>query len=509
MNVVQALSRIVPIFTKTGKKGPAKEGKVTRIVNGHAPSMCEVKTHYTGYDIIENPLAQGVNSISFKAQKSQKILDGAYTAYDLNNVVSKITPFVSSHHLGRVASAAGGVLNLVVSIYGFAASFFSQKMAKKLTFGNVKGDPSSEKLATYGKGRFGARFIDSTMGMTRVIGAYTGLSQISGRAIHLAGSFSMSLSMAFFFLIARERTKWVQEVQNEVKTIGIEGIKEKLTTLTEEDIGHLQKLTFVETEPLMEEDTEERLEKIKRRQIVPKDLIEKYKENIPLLYSMETFMLARRDHYGRFIGPKNVRRILRDPDVEFNSKKLSYYTQDGLLLEKINKTTQVYSTLWKVIQVFSLLTIAVSTAANFVTMGIADVVFGIINLAIAVGWSVVDTYFFISDMLEGQYTKDQFIAHLITQASMILLTAGALFIRPFVEFGVQATLVCVAAGGIIYNIITDLKRKKHREEDPGKEIEMTVFKSIEPTVERTSILALNGQKSKSVADDKFPEGRLA
>jgi uncharacterized membrane protein len=224
---------------------------------------------------------------------------------------------------------------------------------------------------------------------------------------------------------------------------------------------------------------------------------------------METFMLARRDHYGRFIGPKNVRRILRDPDVEFNSKKLSYYTQDGLLLEKINKTTQVYSTLWKVIQVFSLLTIAVSTAANFVTMGIADVVFGIINLAIAVGWSVVDTYFFISDMLEGQYTKDQFIAHLITQASMILLTAGALFIRPFVEFGVQATLVCVAAGGIIYNIITDLKRKKHREEDPGTEIEMAEVKSIETTVERTSILALNGQKSKSVADDKFPEGRLA
>jgi hypothetical protein len=301
----------------------------------------------------------------------------------------------------------------------------------------------------------------------------------------------------------------VQEVQNEVKTIGIEGIKEKLTTLTEEDIGHLQKLTFDESEPLMEEDTEERLEKIKRRKIVPEALIERFKENIPLLYSMETFMLARRDHYGRFIGPKNVRRILEDPDVKFNSKKLSYYTEKGLLLEKINKTTQVYSTLWKVIQVFSLLTIAVSTAANFVTMGIADVVFGIINLAIAVGWSVVDTYFFISDMLEGQYTKDQFIAHLITQASMILLTAGALFIRPFVEFGVQATLVCVAAGGIIYNIITDLKRKKHREEDPGTEIEMAEVKSIETTVERTSILALNGQKSKSVADDKFPEGRLA
>ena len=220
-------------------------------------------------------------------------------------------------------------------------------------------------------------------------------------------------------------------------------------------------------------------------------------------------MLARRDHYGRFIGPKNVRRILGDPDVEFNSKKLSYYTQKGLLLEKINKTTQVYSTLWKVIQVFSLLTIAVSTAANFVTMGIADVVFGIINLAIAVGWSVVDTYFFISDMLEGQYTKDQFIAHLITQASMILLTAGALFFRPFVEFGVQATLVCVAAGGIIYNIITDLKRKKHREEDSRTEIEMQELGTSKPTVERTSILALNRKENEAVSDDEFPKGRLA
>ena len=305
MNVVQALRRIVPIFTKTGKNGPKEEDKVTRLVNGHASSMCDTKTHYTGYDI-ENPLAQGVNSISFKAQKSQKILDGAYTAYDLNNVVSKITPFVSSHHLGRVASAAGGFLNLVVSIYGFAASFFSQKMAKKLTFGDVKGDPSSEKLATYGKGRFGARFIDSTMGMTRVIGAYTGLSQISGRAIHLAGSFSMSLSMAFFFLIARERTKWVQEVQNEVKTNGIEGIKLKLTTLTEEDIIHLQKLTFDEIEPLMEEDTEKRLEKIRERKIVPEALIERFKENIPLLYSMETFMS---DLSGQkmFVGSLGIR----------------------------------------------------------------------------------------------------------------------------------------------------------------------------------------------------------
>jgi hypothetical protein len=301
----------------------------------------------------------------------------------------------------------------------------------------------------------------------------------------------------------------VQEVQNEVKTIGIEGIREKLTTLTEEDISHLRNLTIDEIEPLMEEDTEKRLEKIKERKIVPEALIERFKENIPLLYSMETFMLARRDHYGRFIGPKNVRRILGDPDVEFNSKKLSYYRQDGLLLEKINKTTQVYSTLWKVIQVFSLLTIAVSTAANFVTMGIADVVFGIINLAIAVGWSVVDTYFFISDMLEGQYTKDQFIAHLITQASMILLTAGALFFRPFVEFGVQATLVCVAAGGIIYNIITDLKRKVHKEEDSRTEIEMQELGTSKPTIERTSSLTLNGQKNEAVADDEFPEGRLA
>lgn len=476
MNVVEALRGIVPFFTKTGKKWPAEEANVTRIVNGHATSMCEVKTHYTGYDI-ENPLAQRVNAISSKAQKSQKILDGAYTAYDLNNVVSKMTPFVPSHHLGRVATTAGGFLNLVVSIYGFAASFFSQKMAKKLTFGNVKGDPSSEKLATYGKGRFGARFIDSTMGMTRVIGAYTGLSQISGRAIHLAGSFSMSLSMAFFFLIARERTKWVQEVRKEVEEGGIDGIRTKLTTLSDEDIACLEKLTFEEIEPLQEEDLEKRIHEIKERKIVPEELIQRFSDKIHVLYSIETFMLARRDHYGRFIGPKNVRRILGDPDVEFNSKKLSYYNQEGLLLKKINKTTQVYSTLWKVIQVFSLLTIAVSITANFVTMGAAELVFGIINLAIAVGWSVVDTYFFISDMLEGQYTKDQFIAHLITQASMIVLTAGALFIRPFMDIWVQVTLVCIASGGIIYNIITDLKRKAHKEEDQTKEIEMQVLNS--------------------------------
>ncbi|MBM3197511.1 MAG: hypothetical protein FJZ61_05975 [Chlamydiae bacterium] len=476
MSIVEAFRGVVQIFTKAGKNGPAEDGKLTRVVNGHASPINETKTHYTGYDI-ENPLAQRVNEISSKAQKSQKILDGAYTAYDLNNVVSKITPFVSSHHLGRVANTAGGFLNLLVSIYGFAASFFSQKMAKKLTFGDLKGDPSSEKLAVYGKGRFGARFIDSTMGMTRVIGAYTGLSQISGRAIHLAGSFSMSLSMAFFFLIARERTKWVEEVRKEVDEKGIKGIRDKLTTLTQDDIHHLKNLTFVEIEPLLEEDKGKRLQEIKERKIVPDALITEHEENIPLLYSIETFMLARRDHYGRFIGPKNVRRILGDSAVENNSKGLSYYKQDGLLLEKINKTTQVYSTLWKVIQVFSLLTIAVSTTANFVTMGIADVVFGIINLAIAVGWSVVDTYFFISDMLEGQYTKDQFIAHLITQASMILLTAGALFIRPFMELWIQVSLVCIASGGIIYNIITDLKRKVHKEEDQSKEIEMQVLSS--------------------------------
>lgn len=249
-------------------------------------------------------------------------------------------------------------------------------------------------------------------------------------------------------------------------------MRKKLQSIEDEDILYLEKFAN-SPNVLSDEEKAKRLHGISERSVVPVSIRERFEENIQLLETIETFMLARREHYARFIGQNNVQRLLENPAFEFNSRKASYFNLPDLLKRKIEKTLQVQSTLWKVVQIFSLMTITVYAATNFITAGLPDLVLAILNLAIAVGWSIVDTYFFISDMLEGGYSKDQFYAFLVTQASFLLLAAGAFIIHPLTSLAGQVALMGAGLSGILYNLITDLRKKSQEPYRPQETSEST------------------------------------
>jgi hypothetical protein len=447
---------IVPEVWEKQKKATAK--KMTTVFQSTGKEVSAVSSrHYVGFNI-ENPLAQQAQKEKNSADDSNKKMNHLQATGDILVAAKGVTPFTPNRMFSQEVDLSYSIINFGIAIFGYLSQLFSKKTAEKTTFGDVKGDLSADKIAEYGKIRFGSKFLSASFGLTAGIGAFTGLNAISGRAVLLVGSFCSSLAMGCFFLIAKERTDWTKKVAEEFKVLGVDGLRNKLQTIEEEDIRHLQ--AFAKSPSSLEgEEKAQRFNKILERAVVPAEVRERFKENVELLEVMETFMLARREHYGRFIGQKNVQRLLENPRYEFNSRNASYFESKDLLKRKIEKTLQVQSTLWKVVQVFSLLTISVYAATNFITAGLPDLVIAILNLAIAIGWSIVDTYFFISDMLEGGYTKDQFYAFLVTQASFLLLAAGAFLIHPLASLAGQAALMGVGLSGIIYNLITDLRKK--------------------------------------------------
>lgn len=446
---------IKPEVWEKQKKKTAE--KITTVFHSTKELSNVSSRHYVGYNIA-NPLAQQVQKEKNSADDSNKKMNHLQATGDILVAAKGVTPFTPNKMFSQEVDLSYSIINFGISFFGYLSQFFSKKTSEKTTFGRVKGDLSADKIAEYGKMRFGSRFLSASFGLTAGIGAFTGLNAISGRAVLLVGSFCSSLAMGCFFLIARERTDWTKKVAEEFQHLGVEGLRKKLHTVEEEDIQHLE--GFAKSSNSLDNDEKaERFNGILERAVVPASVRERFKENIELLEVIETFMLARREHYGRFIGQKNVQRLLENPAHEYNSRNTSYFQSPELLKRKIEKTLQVQSTLWKVVQVFSLLTITVYAATNFITAGLPDLVFAILNLAIAIGWSIVDTYFFISDMLEGGYTKDQFYAFLVTQASFLLLAAGAFFIHPLASLAGQAALMGVGLSGILYNLITDLRKK--------------------------------------------------
>lgn len=462
---VNSFTRIVgPLFSHkedVEKHGKNTSKKILTIWKGFDGSdskpVNQSNPHFMGFDI-DNSMAKTVQKDKVAASNNNKKLNNLLATSDVLTAAHSLTPFTSDRMFAKEVTMSNSVINVFVAVFGFLGQFFSKKSAQKTTFNEAKGDLSAEKIAKYGQMRFGARFIGSSFGLAAGIGAYTGLNQISGRAVFLAGSFCSSIAMGCFFLIAKERSGWIQNVREEFEKIGIEGIRNKLVTISEEDIQYISALVK-ESPPIDLSEKTQKLENFRGRNILPHEVIERFQDKIELLEGIETFMLARRDHYARFMGQNNIHRILKNSEFEYNSKNVSYFKNEELLVSKIQKTLKIQSTLWKVVQIFSLLTICVSTISNYIAAGIPQIVMGILNLAIAIGWSIVDTYFFITDMLEGGFTKDQFYAFLVTQTSFILLTAGALFIHPLANLATQASLMAIGLSGILYNLIVDLKKK--------------------------------------------------
>ncbi|MBM3195006.1 MAG: hypothetical protein FJZ60_04495 [Chlamydiae bacterium] len=255
-------------------------------------------------------------------------------------------------------------------------------------------------------------------------------------------------------MTAAQREENIRNIKMEIYARGIEGIHKKLVDISDEDLRRV--VAFANKNPdRTQEESLRLINEIKARKIVPERVIKKFEKNPDALHLVEAFMLAKRDHYGRFIGPKNVRRILQDPSCEFNSKGASYYKSKGLLESKILNELGLNSTLWKIVKVLSLTTIGVTIAANFITLGASELVIAIFNLAISVGWAVVDSYFFVKDYIDGKYTKDQLIAHIVSQVSIVLVSLGATVLSPFSSMTVQISLISVAASAIIYNFARD------------------------------------------------------
>lgn len=456
---------------KWEKKNKKTADKMTRVFESKNQLSNVSTQHYIGFDI-ENPLAQQAQKEKNSANNSNKKMNHLQATGDVLVAAKGVTPFTPNKIFSQEVDLSYSIISFGIAIFGYLSQLFSKKTAEKTTFGDVKGDLSADKIAEYGKMRFGSRFLSASFGLTAGIGAYTGLNAISGRAVLLAGSFCSSLAMGCFFLIAKERTDWTKKVAEEFNTIGVDGLRKKLQSIEDEDILYLEKFAN-SPNVLSDEEKAKRLHGISERSVVPVSIRERFKENIQLLETIETFMLARREHYARFIGQNNVQRLLENPAFEFNSRKASYFNLPDLLKRKIEKTLQVQSTLWKVVQIFSLMTITVYAATNFITAGLPDLVLAILNLAIAVGWSIVDTYFFISDMLEGGYSKDQFYAFLVTQASFLLLAAGAFIIHPLTSLAGQVALMGAGLSGILYNLITDLRKKSQEPYRPQETSEST------------------------------------
>ncbi|MBU6148988.1 MAG: hypothetical protein KGQ54_02195 [Verrucomicrobia bacterium] len=412
--------------------------------------------HFTGFMLGSNPRAEEIAKLQNKASKASDIVDALYVASDLTGAIKAVEPFVEQGHTfpGREFGLAKGVISIAIAILGFFAQTSTKKATSKSTFNGKVGDESGSELSALGIGRFGSAMVSSTMGLTSAIGAYTGMSQLSGRAIHLTGSISATLSMAFIFMTAAERDENIRKIKMEIYAHGIEGIHKKLVDISDEDLKRVVAFADKNTNRTSEESLR-LINEIKARKIVPERVIKKFEKNPDALHLVEAFMLAKRDHYGRFIGPKNVRRILRDPSCEFNSKGASYYKNKGLLESKILNELGLNSTLWKIVKVLSLTTIGVTIAANFITLGASELVIAIFNLAISVGWAVVDSYFFVKDYIDGKYTKDQLMAHIVSQMSIVLVSLGATVLSPFSSMTVQISLISVAAAAIIYNFARD------------------------------------------------------
>ena len=412
--------------------------------------------HFTGFMIESNPRAKEIAKLQNKANKASDIVDGLYVASDLTGAVKAVEPFVEQGHAfpGREFGLAKGFISVAISILGFLSQALTKKATLKSSIKDKAGDVSGSELSTLGICRYGSAMISSTMGLTSAIGAYTGMSQLSGRAIHLTGSVSSTLSMAFILMTAVGRDENIRNIKMEIYAKGIEGIHQQLVDISDEDLRRV--VAFADKNPNHTKEESLRLiNEIKARKIVPERIIKKYEKNPDALHLVEAFMLAKRDHYGRFIGSKNVRRILQDPSCEFNSKGESYYTTKGLLRSKIFSELELNSTLWKIVKLLTLTTIGVTVAANFITLGASEFVIAIFNLAISVGWTVVDSYFFVKDYIDGKYTRDQLMAHLVAQLSIVLVSLGATVLSPFSSMAVQISLISVAATAIVYNFARD------------------------------------------------------
>lgn len=412
--------------------------------------------HFTGFMLGSNPRAAEIAKLQNKASKASDIVDGLYVASDLTGAVKAVEPFVEQGHTfpGREFGLAKGVISIAIAILGFFAQAITKKATSKSSFNGKVGDVSGSELSALGIGRYGSAMVSSTMGLTSAIGAYTGMSQLSGRAIHLTGSISSTLSMTFILMTAAQREENIRNIKMEIYAHGIEGIHKKLVDISDEDLRRV--VAFADKNPdRTQEESLRLINEIKARKIVPERVIKKFEKNPDALHLVEAFMLAKRDHYGRFIGPKNVRRILQDPSCEFNSKGASYYKNKGLLESKILNELGLNSTLWKIVKVLSLTTIGVTIAANFITLGASELVIAIFNLAISVGWAVVDSYFFVKDYIDGKYTKDQLMAHIVSQMSIVLVSLGATVLSPFSSMAVQISLISVAATAIVYNFARD------------------------------------------------------
>jgi hypothetical protein len=428
--------------------------------------------HFTGFMLGSNPRAEEIAKLQNRANKASDIVDGLYVASDLTGAIKAVEPFVEQGHTfpGREFGLAKGVISIAIAILGFFSQASTKKATTKSSIKGKVGDESGSELSALGIGRYGSAMISSTMGLTSAIGAYTGISQLSGRAIHLTGSISSTLSMAFIFMTAAGRDENIRDIKMEIYAHGLKGIHKQLVDISDEDLKRVVAFADKDTK-YTEEESLRLINEIKARKIVPERVIKKLQKNPDALHLVEAFMLAKRDHYGRFIGSKNVRRILKDPSCELNSKGASYYTNKGLLESKILSELELNSTLWKIVKVLSLTTIGVTIAANFITLGASEFVIAIFNLAISVGWAVVDSYFFVKDYIDGKYTKDQLMAHIVSQMSIVLVSLGATVLSPFSSMTVQISLISVAAAAIIYNFARDFffkEKSSNRHQVPAE-----------------------------------------
>ncbi|NDE63213.1 MAG: hypothetical protein EB053_02530 [Chlamydiae bacterium] len=439
-----ARSRKSPLNVTTGITNLKKQAPTT--------FLPDAQGDFKGYSIKDNPRVMEIARLKTCAEKTSDIVNGLFVASDLTGTAKSIEPFVDKSHqqfAGREFGLANAIISVAISILGFASQAFKWKTAEKSSIRGKVGDVSGSSLSTMGLARYCSRMISSTMGLTSAIGAFTGISQLSGRAVQLTGSISSTFSLSCIFMIAIQREDNIHDIRMELKAYGVQGIYKKITDISDEDLQRV--VAFADKNTHSSEETARLIKQIQARKIVPDRVIHKLRKNPDALHLAEAFMLAKRDHYSRFIGAKNVQRILKNPAFEFNSKGVSYFQSKGALCAKIERELDLNSTMWKVIKFFSFASISLNIAANILSAGSSELILAIFNLAISVGWTVVDSYFFINDYLQGRYSKDQLIAHVVAQLSILLVSIGATILSPLSSTVVQISLISVAAAALIYN----------------------------------------------------------
>ncbi|MFZ4773387.1 MAG: hypothetical protein ACOYK9_05295 [Chlamydiia bacterium] len=425
-----------------------------------ATPLPEDPKHYTGYGLPKD------NSRAKRADLCKRIGGAAELAARFMSPIRDTSRLVvtaarldpNSPSISHEAAAGSSLIYVASAVSGLITQVFNKKVADQSNFGEkAVGDKSGAKIAKYGIGRHGFRFAHATIGVAGAVTAYTGASQLAGRALQAAGSLCSVIAMAFYVIFAGERVKNLDSIRELVKTEGgIDKIRLDITTITPEEEEEL----LAKFSTLRAPDSEDlftianKTIPISKRGVVPKNLRIKYADNAEMLKGIELFLIAKREHYVRFIGETNVRRILGDPKV-----KLEGVNPEKLLQKEVLDTLKLNSTIWKVVRVLAVSTAIMGVALNFATAGASELILGIINLGIAIGWTIVDSYFFIKDYRDGKYSKDQLVAHIFTQLAILTLAIGSTIVSPLSSFFVQTGLISAALLGIGYSIVRDVRRR--------------------------------------------------